>query len=151
MLYCPFASEDSSPEGSEIALMQLLFHDFAKMIFCQLSVLGFFVNKLCCPHLLGQVVVQLIGHGDSLMICYDAVLKGAHGLCGAADVGFHGAQSSAVVLPVAGQLLEDQSLLICFSLQGIDPHGAGENRHVSTLFSFNNIGIFWFAINRHVC
>lgn len=76
------------------------------------------------------------------MISYDAVLKGAHGLCGAADVGFHGAQSSAVVLPVVGQLLEDQSLLICFSLQGIDPHGTRENRHFFTLFYFYNIGFF---------
>lgn len=36
------------------------------------------------------------------MICYDVVLEGAHVLCGAAHVGFDGAQRSAVVLPVAG-------------------------------------------------
>lgn len=81
----------------------------------------------CCidhTHLLGEVVVHLGGHGDSLVICYDVVLEETHVLRGAAHVGFDGVQNSAVVLPVAGQLLEDQSLLICLSLQGIYPHGA---------------------------
>lgn len=86
---------------------------------------------LCCihthTHLLGQFVVHLRGHGDSLVICYDVALEGAHVLCGAACVGFDGAKNSAVILPVAGQLLEDESLLVCFSLQGIDPHCTGEN------------------------
>ncbi len=85
-------------------------------------------------HLLGEVVVHLSGHGDSLVICYDVVLKETHVLRGAARVGFDGAQDSAVVLPVAGQLLEDQSLLICFSLQGINPQCAGEQRRTHKTF-----------------
>lgn len=79
-------------------------------------------------HLLCELRVHLSGHSDSLVICYDVVLEEAHGLRGAACVGFDGAQNSAVVLPVTSQLLEDQSLLICFSLQGIYPHGTGEQR-----------------------
>ena len=79
-------------------------------------------------HLLGEVVVHLRGHGDSLLICYDVVLEEAHGLRGAARVGLDGAQNAAVVLPVAGQLLEDQSLLVCLSLQGIYPQCTGEQR-----------------------
>lgn len=62
------------------------------------------------------------------MICYDVVLEEAHGLRDAACVGFDRAQNSAVVLPVAGQLLEDQSLLVCFPLQGIYPHRTKEER-----------------------
>lgn len=58
-------------------------------------------------YLLIQIVVHLSGHGDSLVICYDAVLEEAHGLHGAARVGFDHAQHPTVVLPVAGQLLED--------------------------------------------
>lgn len=93
----------------------------------------FFLNQTCkhkhkLTHLLGEVVVHLSGHGCSLVICYDVVLEEAHRLRGAAGVGFHGAQNSAVVLPVGGQLMEDQSLLICFSLQGIYPHCTGGQR-----------------------
>lgn len=72
-------------------------------------------------HLLGEVVVHFVGHGYSLVTCYDVVLEGAHALRGGAHVGFDGAQRSAVVLPIAGQLLKDQSLLISFSLQGVNP------------------------------
>lgn len=61
------------------------------------------------------------------MIRNDVVLEGAHGLRGEAHIGFDEAQSSAVVLPVTGQLLEDQSLLVCLSLQGIYPQCTGEN------------------------
>lgn len=77
-------------------------------------------------HLLGEVVVHLVGHCYSLLICYDVVLEGAHALRGDAHVGFDGVQRSAVVLPIASQLLKDQSLLVSFSLQGVNPQGAGE-------------------------
>lgn len=60
------------------------------------------------------------------MVRYDVVLEEAHVLRGAAHVGLDGAQNPAVVLPVAGQLLEDQSLLVGFSLQGVYPHRAGQ-------------------------
>lgn len=80
-------------------------------------------------HLLGEVVVNFVGHGYSLVICYDVVLEGAHALRGGAHVGFDGAQRSAVVLPVTGQLLKDQSLLISLSLQGVDPQCARETTY----------------------
>lgn len=80
-------------------------------------------------HLLGEVVVHLIGHGDSLVICCNVVLQETHALRGAACVGFNGGQNSTVVLPVGGQLLEDQSLLVCFSLQGVYPHCTGGKKN----------------------
>lgn len=88
---------------------------------------GCFCAAYTNTHLLSQFIVHLRGHGDSLVIGYDVVLEGAHVLCGAAYVGFDGTQNSAVVLPVAGQLLEDQRFFICFSLQGIYPHRTREN------------------------
>lgn len=75
-------------------------------------------------HLLCQVVEHLVGHGDPLLICCEAGLERAHVLSDAADVGLHGAQCLAVVLPVACHFLEDQRVLVGFPLQGIDPHGA---------------------------
>lgn len=83
--------------------------------------------------LLRQVVVHLVGHDDPLLIGYEAVLERAHALSSAADVGLHGAQRLAVVLPVAGQFVEDQRVLVCFPLQGVYPHGTAEepNRSVS--------------------
>lgn len=75
-------------------------------------------------HLLCQVVEHLVGHGDPLLIRCEAVLERAHVLSGAADIGLHGAQRLAVVLPVARHFLEDQRVLVGFPLQGIDPHGA---------------------------
>lgn len=80
-------------------------------------------------HLLGEVVGHFVGHGYSLVICYDVVLEGAHALRGGAHVGFDGTQRSAVVLPIAGQLLKDKSLLVGFSLQGINPQCARETTY----------------------
>lgn len=54
-------------------------------------------------------------------------MEQAHVLSGAADVGLYGAECLAVVLPVTGQFLEDQSVLLRFPLQGIDPHGAAKD------------------------
>lgn len=84
--------------------------------------------KVIHTHLLGEVIVHLSGHGDPLVICHYVVLEEAHRLHGAARVGLEGAQNSAVVLPVAGQLLEHQSLLVCFPLQCIYPQCTGEQR-----------------------
>lgn len=53
-------------------------------------------------------------------------MEQAHVLGGAADVGLDGAQCLAVVLPVTGQFLEDQSVLVRLPLQGINPHGAAK-------------------------
>lgn len=39
-------------------------------------------------HLLSQIVVHLQGHGDPLVVVYDVVLEGMHGLHNVAGVGF---------------------------------------------------------------
>ncbi len=84
------------------------------------------VQTIMHTHLLGEVIIHLSGHGNPLVICYNVALEEAHVLHCVAHVGLDAHQDSAVVHPVSGQLLEDESLLICFSLQGIYPHSTGE-------------------------